>query len=481
MAFEPNRLDLTDDPIVIALRRHMKGQFLYYLDLMAKDHLHDDSIRMVIYGSTLMRELVESFGAKLPFPGIKSSDIDIGAYQKTGYHLNPSEEVYLEKVCPVLQKAIYESGFNLKRAQNKLQTSFRVTENPEIMELELPYFTNDYYLTYSFAPGEVEHLLRPQWQELSPHFQSGKDVEVHLSISSHQRHFPIIMKPIPMYSRLDDGEESKLRRADRYDMLAGKIARSLTPSFKPTDLIDIYNLYHGTIDSGRPILEIGQREDVRDHSSVLRLLVLHYIMMSNSALPNLESPDLFRHVQPNEANYRVFEQVVREQISSHRQEELLSRKLEIFGTNMWLIGRIFPEGPANEKRYGVLNLRKEEVEYVLSYYGRSWPEQKSENKGSATSGIANLFGSLFSRGLKPLHTAVEKQLVHTGIFQDAGYVRTDFGQLDCKMNLEKIRPLYAHADALYPDIFRNLGRHDLLQGLMQERIFGAPTSEFGIE
>lgn len=465
------RLDHTNDPVSIALRRHMKGQYLHALSEAMHENQPQDGLKIVVYGSTLMRELVETQGATLPFAGVKSSDIDIGAWKTSGESMGDKSE-FEQKICPYFRRATEALEYDFKTKELLL------TPANEVAGLSAASFYGDHYVSHSFTEAEAKNVLGENWEQLEEYFKPDKSgkLEVHLSISPHGEHFPIMMDPIPMH--IEHANNNFLYRADRYDMLAGKLARCLTHDSKATDLIDTYNLSHGTLGDGKPILEMGQ-DGLRDHREVLRLLIINRIMFNNDSMPRFGDPNILSIFEENSADSKKLEDQLKEQIASHRQDDIFAAWPSILESNRKLFHSIFPEG---KDLIGPFNLRREEVQYVMRCYGLQMPPMTTQHsEGGILSHIANtLYNLVGGNLLKAMFAVTERHHSHSDVFDRATVQKNREGDLICELDTKPLEPFYREAEKLYPGILQRVSQNPNLNEQLQNRMASKDFGDFAL-
>src|SRR5690606_35860145 len=111
-------------------------------------------------------------------------------------------------------------------------------------------------------------------------------IEVKLVIGANDKPFPVLMGS---RDTLPESKEGSFKRTRAYDMLAGKIVRSMTDKYKPTDFIDIYNLIKATNKSdGTPHIDLDPNSPSNELDA-LRVLIVSYMPMSRGIYPEREN------------------------------------------------------------------------------------------------------------------------------------------------------------------------------------------------
>ncbi len=382
MISERIRIDETSHPIDIKIRRLLKGVFLKELYKATSTDAQDfnGTTSIVIYGSTIMRQLVDEEKAVFPLSGIKSSDIDIGCFTSgNSYSTTISDAEFQAIVTPRIRAAIISSQFELwlpepnytEKQPHKVEHKL---SNGEIRALDSLPLRKDFYVAKSFTKDEIIALLKddPEYEQIEPYIRNHFDAKkrevktVCLCISPHTEHFPLIMQPISLFRDSNGEGVSQLVRANRFDMLAGKIARSMGSNMKATDIVDIYNMIHGTTGAGKPTIDTSKDSVDLD---LIRLLTMNYLLCAYGQF-DCKKPGLLRNFEPSEANAENFKTSTSHQIVEYKQPELHSQLNKIFSSVNDFIALVFRK-KSQGLSFGPLNLTLGEYNYIGEFGGEA--------------------------------------------------------------------------------------------------------------
>ena len=351
----------TPDPIIIALRAEMKDKFLDSLSVLDQNMEGWPNATLVVYGSTLMRQLALNEGIEFPLGSIKSSDIDIGVIEEKPKSAEFAQRISSHAV-PIIKTAITNGDFNLETTRSG--TDPKVYYPAEIKPLANSTFLGDFFITKTFSVDDIHKALQkhPEYEELKK-LTPEEPITVKLVLGVNEKPFPALMDPI---ETTPESGEGKFHRTMALDMLAGKLVRSMTDKYKPTDLIDIYNLFHATRrDTGEPWLRL-KPDEPNSVANTVRALVVSYLPMSRGIRP--EQPELLRTFKNTPDNKSKFMQEVQEQIDARKLPELESYVDRIFDTLGIITTTIFSQ--RSQPSHGPLNLSDRELDFVNEIDGK---------------------------------------------------------------------------------------------------------------
>lgn len=390
----------------------MKGLYLEVLDQVADSHSEviPKQYGLMIYGSTVMRQMSKDNGGEYYFPlaGVKSSDIDIGGCYNGGKYSGrntTTKEEFQRYFAPLLAKATKKAGFDLWIPDRGFTGESKGTIKDKIANADINddasfSFVGDYYIAMKFTREQIVEALQhhPDYKKIEPYIISHFDTKgreyktVCIAISAHDEHFPAMMKPDFLFHKgqFDYARMIKPRYLDdmplvgmarRYDMLAGKLARSMGANFKPTDLIDIYNLIKGHQDyqsAEDPDVYWCVSAENRIDLQVIRLLTINYLMLGYRQL-DTNSPSLLDNFKNTPENKAKVITKLKTQIVEFRQQEVFDKLDEIYEEVSTFVSAIF--GKIQEGSYwndvpkyevpdeGLLNLTQGERNYIACFHG----------------------------------------------------------------------------------------------------------------
>ncbi len=170
------------DPLRLELRSLMKGDFIDRLqdqpDTMTKQW---PGAKLVIFGSTLMRQLDRSDGVRFPYPGRKSSDIDFGI-EANGSSEYDYKNKFEPALIPIMHKAVLDNGAGLIVLKNPNGKPKDVDAFSEEQTLPIPpeevkafmtdanaqkYLANDFILYHDYTKEEMYERLSTRYPKTS--------------------------------------------------------------------------------------------------------------------------------------------------------------------------------------------------------------------------------------------------------------------------------------------------------------------------
>ncbi|MBV8939718.1 MAG: hypothetical protein JO089_07770, partial [Alphaproteobacteria bacterium] len=292
-----------------------------------------------------------------------------------GLH-NDFRAKFLEHVPSLLKHATLNAGFSY---------SCEATDGPiekwgkELEGLSAREYFGKPFMVYRVFSGEdVMHRLsfRRDYAELKDIIRKDKmlwdearecprDVKVSLAISPHVTPFRMLLEPEPLHPAAENGMNIPVYRADRIDLLAGKIGRILAAKHpgdvKPSDFLDIYNLCN----AAPPILDLASTAPDSDVNK-LRLLVVNYLADKRIRKPYNGEVNI-KAFEPTPQNIERFLTKLAEEVPDYRMEKIKEKAPEIFETSRKLLNLIFDK--RSDKSYGPLNYTPQEVRFTAAVFG----------------------------------------------------------------------------------------------------------------
>jgi hypothetical protein len=460
-----NRLDHGTDPLAAFLRKYaMKVPFLERLEA----HLHADEgaqagvypnhpgSKLVVYGSTLMGKFVQD-GAKMPFVGLKVSDIDMGVILPNARF--GEEKDFYEHVSPKIHAAVCGTGLKfaqIKPAADQLgrsnfsESDFNILDPARVSPTAL---TGDFYVCRDFTPDEMRKLIAmhrdsPEARTIEQ-YVGNEPKRVYMAISAHGKEFPALMEPISYFGKTNGCNQ--VYRHDRYDMIAGKLARLMSAQPKAADVIDLYNLYKGESPDGKPLLRIGGE---RSAIPTLRLLTLMFICLNRQSVQSFTHDKNFADViRPEGRNVEWFRREIAPQLALHRRNEVIDAAPEILRDTSQFVDTIFPR--IEQKGPDTLwsRLHADERQFVCKFFGR---EYRPGGKPVAKGGWASILG-------RSAAAAVENEELP---LRQAGSGQQF--QLDLSLLEERYAPAFQH----YPKLRGNIAQSAMVAAKLSEMNFG---------
>lgn len=351
----------------IVLRSVMKGEFLDALEAQPNTLEDWPGARLVVFGSTLMRQLNLEDGVSFPFSGRKSSDIDIGVYVP-----DPRKDFssrYVEKICPLLKRSCAEGGFSVIIPEaGKAETRYA---NGDIARIPDKKLADDFIISKHFTYDEAKEKITQAFPEHADVYLASldalmgdrKSADIELIISSTPVPTPTLLEPVKFNIHNGNPAHVPLKRDDKLNMLAAKIVRNLIKErFKPTDLIDIYNLLHAKADKPLFNFDASSPDNQLDD--------LRCLIVANLAIFNCKEPwnnsDLLANFETSLENLKRFEALTENNVSKYGEftEESIKTIVEECRA---FIGRVM--APREEKGHGPLNLTEKDVNFITGVSG----------------------------------------------------------------------------------------------------------------
>jgi hypothetical protein len=436
--------EATSNPIDIALRWQMKGQFLDCFTREVNPIPEWPKAELVIYGSTTMRQIALEKDIKLPFSGIKSSDIDIGVKEADGTSdADDFKYKYKKFVSPLIKKTAIDCGFDYMSETGKEVCACALRNLPA------DHFAGEFFLRQTFSPQQMHDQLRTRsdYEEIKS-FIPSEPKQVLLRIGANELPFPHILQPVNFHidSRGHlEGRKITLKRSNRIDMLAGKLARCMEGFKKPTDLIDIYNLVKGYHPSDNaPIVDVNPQSPKNDLETLRVLIDARLIFMRMHEPYN--RTNLFDTFKDTPENRALFIEKCKDQIAENRMPELKAMAGDIFQTCDKLIHDVY--APRSKVRIGAGNFTQNEVDFFDHAWGRK--PLNIEKTGQAPS--VTLFGKVFHKKqpVKPM----EKELAEPFI------------------NIQALKKEFPKAFEKRPHMDRDITCNPLINNFVDEIIVG---------
>lgn len=435
----------TPNPVAIALRSQMKRDFLNALSIIDQRLNHWPDANMVVYGSTLMRQLAYNEGVLFPLEGIKSSDIDIGVIEKGATADNFSANLSAN-VAPIIKQTIINSGLSFVSEENRygVINTTRANSPDEIFALPNAAFVGDFFVTKTFSPDEIRASLksRPDYEELKS-FMPQEPLEVRLVIGVNDKPFPVLMDPI---DTTPESGKGSFKRTRALDMLAGKIVRSMTDKYKPTDFIDIYNLIKGTNKSdGKPLIDLNPQSPTNDLDA-LRVLIVSYLPMSRGLYPG--RADLLSIFENSPAKKARFIEQVKGQIAANKLPLLAAHVDDIFATINATIQAAMHKKPGQS--HGPLNLTAREKRFFDEIDGNGNLEATDAKNET--------------QGWRPrLTRRAPLQVIMKTV------------QAEPRINVRLLEEEHPLAFRKYPELGHNIANNAILRAKVNERRYGATS------
>lgn len=441
----------TPDPASIALRGQMKAEFLNALSNIDQTLEDWPNAELVVYGSTLMRQLSHHEGVKFPLEGMKSSDIDIGVFEKERSYKNDFEPNLLASVPPIIRQAIVDSGFSYIRIKDHIGKHTEESRIDDVQSMPGHSFLGDFFLVNTFTPEEMHERLqnRNDYNNLKTCIPN-EPLDVRLVIGTNDKPFPLLMDPI---DTAPESGQGTFKRTRALDMLAGKIVRSMTDKYKPTDFIDIYNLVNSTCEAdGKPYINIDP-ESPDNHIDALRVMIISYMPMSRGIY--VDRPTLLSTFQDTPKRKETFIERVRDQIATDRLPELEDHIDDIFSAVNDTMSTVM--GQRSTPSHGPLNLTDTEnqfIDEINGHYAISKKETSPEKSG-----------------IKFLGITFRKQV-------DATY-NIKLGE--ARINTGLLTESYPEVFEAYPDLEHNIKNNSILHAKMLEHRFGRQNNDVAFD
>lgn len=393
------RIDETSHPVDIKMRRLLKHHFLRVLDKTLDEHSWDipKQYGLMVFGSTVMRmlegDVIRAGYGGFKLGGLKSSDIDIGGYVRDQSHRNTTtKEEFMKFFAPRLAQAVRLAGFDLWTTKMSASgnSSGEIKDryaNNELEALDPALFTGEYYITIRLTKDEIVEALKHDRHYglikpyIDDHFvtKARPFKTICIAISADTEHFPTFMEPDTMFHK-NEYERFRIQKpryfddvpllgmSNRFDMISGKLARCMGPAYKPSDLLDIYNL----ITHRDPMIFNYDNERLVDKGNhidmeVVRLLTINYLACGYGYFDGSDK-GLLKNFENTRENKDKVIAVLRKQIIEYKQEWLFRNLDRIYATINEFIGALFKvktEGLA----FGPLNLTVGERSYIAGLNG----------------------------------------------------------------------------------------------------------------
>ncbi|MDE3015717.1 MAG: hypothetical protein KGI29_02190, partial [Pseudomonadota bacterium] len=374
--------------------------------------------------------------------------------EKNGHSSNGEfTEKIIQAVSPIIKKSIADAGLSyLEETHGYNGTEIKRVDKPEdVLKLPDSDFVGDFFVAKTFSPQEMYERLknRRDYEELQP-FIPKEPLEVRLVLGVNADPFPMLINPID--TKPESGAGS-FKRTRTLDMLAGKIVRSITDKYKPTDLIDIYNLIKGRyISNGNPLKNLDPSSP-DNRLDTLRTLIMAYMPMSRGVWP--ENNNLLSTFQDTPENKRRFLERVEPEIAANKMPALREKVDDIFATINQLLVNV--TGPSKQNTCGPLNLTKNEKAFFDGIDG-----YREEQEIPSAKPAKGMF-ALLSKNRKTTHETT---------------VRI---RIEPQINVELLKHEHPEAFKKYPELATNIGHNPILESKVMERKHSAGTDTGSIE
>lgn len=351
--------------------------------------------QLVVFGSTLMLQLQRE-GVQMPLTKRKSSDIDLGIWLPHKVSRDEMNAKYEKYVAPMLRKAVKESGLDVIGLRGD-----HAVANAQIGEQDkLPdsFFADHFLVTRDFTAGQIHETLRSRhdYEQLKDSIPR-EGLKVPLYISSSPLPPPLIIDPSPFFHgpwnhekgahEHEDGQPVHrenaivLKRSNRVNMLADKLRKNIVrQDFKPTDLMDVYNLIKAQTPDGKPLMDLDPAsptnvlEDIR---VALIATMATFDVKIMSADKRSVREDLLRPFEYTPENARRFHEIADNQIASNVPvtDDELKEMYRSINELMDKIKNLRREKEADDGRYqdgkvyGPLNFTKNDLDFLASPEG----------------------------------------------------------------------------------------------------------------
>jgi len=375
-------------PLAVALRRQMKEDFISALSAQPSSSWQWKDAEVVLFGSTLMHQLHMADKVKLPLPGLRVSDIDIGVRMIKG-----ANDEFYEKNCNThltqfLKKVVLDNNLDVGFEQGKNSGIFReVLGKSAIDALDLSLFSHDFHVTKVFNYDEVMAQIHTREDkgflqtviERDPHLWDAQhhkmkaDVKIRLTISPNMPNermsiqaLTFLLNPDPLYPGPYHPKDGKvpLFREQALDMIAGKIVRAMKRGreFKPTDMLDLYNICN----AHPPIIDLESTAPGSDLET-LRALVVTYLADADVRAPYDKGRNLRVAFENSPENRQRFMAVASKEIATHRMPDEVTIG-NMFKTADALVDKIFAKKPG-KSAHGPLNYTDNDVRFAATVAG----------------------------------------------------------------------------------------------------------------
>ena len=468
-----NRLDHSADPVAAFLRKYvMKIPFIRQLELQLESdpdceqgvYPDQPGSKLVIYGSSMMGKFLED-GIKMPFIGLKVSDLDLGAVLPNVQF--GDEKRFKENISPKLHAAICAEDFMYAKPKSGVGNNVTPDDFEMVKPVHIsPYaFTGDFYVCRDFTPDEIRrhiaaHKNLPEAQDLE-HYIGNSPLRVYMVISAHPDQFPILMEPVE--SHIDGC--GQIFWHDYRDMIAGKLARTFSDP-KATDLIDLYNLTVATDADNKRFLILDGKDSIAPN---LRLLLLVFSCINATSIQSgFINKDLTRAIPPTEKNLLWFKEEVEPQLALQRRQQLLDQAPDILNGVNQLLETIFPPLPGKDQKNTLWSrLHQDERQFVCKFFGRDY--QPQNDPFIQTSGWRKHFSRFFIKQDNPISDNDECPLrkVNSG--------------RQFEMDLTLIQERYEGTFQKHPKLQGNIGAAEIVERKLSEMNYGKSDSSIAMD